>query len=161
MKILECNEILNNFTLDQLKQKSTFGALSEESITWLIKNGRCLQLDKGDLLFSPGEPGDSLFVIIKGSMSHYKEYSGYFSFIKNYDQGEQIGFMSMIGLHKRVGKALAYEESILLEIDSDLFYRFHNQLPKEFGILLINLARALARTLRVVDDKIVVQSHRG
>ncbi len=153
--------MLDLFTLDQLSQASTFGALFDESTIWLIKNGRGYHLDKDDILFSAGESGNSFFVILQGSIAHYKQHEGRYAFIRNYEQGQQIGFMSLIGLHDRVGKALANEETVVLEIDSSLFHNFHEESPMEFGILLINLSRELARTLRSVDNKIVTQSYTG
>lgn len=59
--------------------------------------------------------------------------------------------MSLIALHDRVGRAEAHQNTITLKINSQLFQKFHNYEPLEFGILMMNLAREMARTLRSVD----------
>ena len=65
---------------------------------------------------------------------------------------------TVIALHDRVGQAVAQENTITLEIDSQLFYGFHTSYPMEFGILMMNLAREMARTLRAVDNLVVERS---
>lgn len=134
---------------------SVFGALPESSILWLLENGNLFTMSEGDYLFQPGEPGNSFHVILNGQASYYKYHEGEYAYIRDYRMGEQIGFMSMIALHDRVGRAEAHQGTTTLEIDNTLFHRFHDHKPQEFGILMINLAREMARTLRSVDNIIV------
>lgn len=66
-----------------------------------------------------------------------------------------MGFVSTIALHDRVGKGVAKGDTRVLEIDCALFYRLHEEQPTDFGLLMMNLARELARTVRRVDNIIV------
>jgi len=61
----------------------------------------------------------------------------------------------MIALHDKVGKAIAKENSIVLEITSHLFSDFHDDHAFDFGILLMNLSRDMARSLRVLGNALV------
>ncbi|MDX1735419.1 MAG: cyclic nucleotide-binding domain-containing protein [Halioglobus sp.] len=115
-------------------------------------------MEEGENLFTQGQPGNSFHVIIQGSVSYYKYHEGRYAYIREYCTGEQIGFMSLIGLHERVGRAECHEETIALEIDSAVFQAFHREFPVEFGILMINLAREMARSLRSVDNLLVEKS---
>ena len=158
MKLISSEQVLKNQELSSFTNASVFGALPETSILWLLQNGKIHSLEKGEYIFSQGQPGDSFHVILDGQIGYYKFHDGRYAYIRDYKRGEQIGFMSMIALHDRVGRAEALQDTITLEIDSSLFHTFHNKGPLEFGLLMMNLARDMARTLRSVDNLIVKKS---
>jgi len=158
MKLLSTEQLLEDRDLSSFTNASVFGALPETSILWLLENGKIQCLDKGEFIFSQGQPGNSFHVILEGQIGYYKFHDGHYGYIKDYRAGEQIGFMSLIALHDRVGRAEALQDTITLKIDSALFHAFHNHDPLSFGILMMNLAREMARTLRSVDNLIVEKS---
>jgi CRP-like cAMP-binding protein len=155
MKLLSAKDVLNMFDMTYLKNASTFGALSEEAIRWLINEGKLQELSLSEDVFCHDERGDSFYIILQGRLSYYKWYNDKYAFIRHYEFGQQIGFMSMIALHPRVGKAVADEKCIFLEINTSLFYQLHENMTLDFGVLMMNLAREMARTLCDVDNKIV------
>lgn len=155
MHTMSDTELLSRFPLEDFKQASTFGALSDATISWLLREGCIHSLGQGDHLFEPDDAGDSFFVILDGSIAYYKCHEGRFAFIKRYEKGEEIGFVSTVALHARVGRAVADEPTVALEIDCPLFYRLHQEAPTDFGLLVLNLAREMARTIRKVDNIIV------
>ncbi len=158
MHSLSTDQLLEAHALTCFTNASVFGALPESAILWLLAKGKIVAFDEGEYLFARGEPGNSFHVILQGKASYYKYHDDRYAFIRDYCFGEQIGFMSLIGLHERVGRAECHPHTITLEIDSTLFQAFHKEYPMEFGILMINLAREMARTLRAVDNLIVEKS---
>jgi len=44
-----------------------------------------------------------------------------------------------------LGTAFANSDSWVLEVSSDLFYALHCEMPLDFGVLMMNLSRELAR----------------
>lgn len=160
MKVLTAEQLLQGRDLASLTSASVFGALPEPAILWLLQRGNIRSLDEGECLFVHGEPGNSFHVILEGQASYYKYHNGRYGYIREYTVGQQIGFMSLIALHDRQGRAEAHAGTVTLEIDSTLFHAFHDQMPLEFGILMMNLAREMARTLRAVND-LVVEASQG
>ena len=158
MKLISTEQLLEVHKLSSFTNASMFGALPEASVLWLLQKGKIQFWEKGEYLFEQGQPGNSFQFILDGQVSYYKFHDGHYAYIKEYQAGKQIGFMSMIALHDRVGRAEAHKGTIALEIDNVLFQEFHNNYPLEFGILMINLAREMARTLRSVDNLIVEKS---
>lgn len=155
MQLISTDQLLDHRELSSLSNASVFGALQENSILWLLQNGRIYSLKKGECLFDQGQPGNSFHVILDGQVSYYKYHDGRYSYVKDYHAGEEIGFVSMIALHNRVGRAEAREDTQTLEIDTDVFHKFHHQSTLDFGILMMNLAREMARTIRSVGNLIV------
>ena len=158
MKSLTAEEFLETRDISTFTSASVLGALAEESILWLLERGKIRAMDEGEYLFTPGESGNSFHVILQGGVSYYKYHLGKYAFIRDYGRGEQIGFMSLIALHDRVGRAACHADTIALEIDSTVFHAFHDERPLEFGILMLNLAREMARSLRTADNLLVEKS---
>ena len=69
--------------------------------------------------------------------------------------GEQIGYVSMIGLFQRLGDGRAHGPTVLLEVSSDLFHQLHEEFAFDFGILMLNLSREMARAIRVLIGDLV------
>ena len=63
----------------------------------------------------------------------------------------------MIALHDRVGRAVAAEECCIVEISSPLFHELHDKFPSDFGLLVLNLAREMARNIREVSNILAEQ----
>jgi len=158
MRLMAAEQLLKDRDLSGFSNASVFGALSESWILWLLENGKIHAIEKGECVFEHGQPGNSFHVILEGRIGYYKFHEGRHAYIRDYNAGEQIGFMSLIALHDRVGTARALDDTITLEIDSELFSLFHSNGPLDFGILMMNLAREMARTLRSVDNIIVDKS---
>jgi len=155
MQVLESGQVFEQFDLDCLKQCSTFGALSDTAIKYLIENGRNLKLDKDEMLFELDDPGNRFYIILKGSFRFFKHHHGKRSYIRDHVFGEELGFIAMIALHNRRGSAQAAEDSVVVEISTDLFNRLHKDLPTDFGLLLLNLARGMARRIRELNNMLV------
>jgi len=160
MRSLSGKQFLQQYPLEQLIELRSFGALSQDTIRWLLEAGRIIQLDKGESLFEPGQSGDSFFVILDGTLAYYRPGQDKYAYIRDYVPGQQIGFSNTLALHDRVGMSIATSTVLALEIDYRLFNRLRLVFPSEFGLLLLNLARELARTIRTMDDAILdIKSH--
>lgn len=141
-----------------LKEGSIFGALSDISIEYLLTHGKIHSLQQGEEVFHYGSKGESFFIILAGSLDFYKQHDDQAALTRQIEFGEAVGYVSMIALHNRVGKAVAKEESLLLEISSQLFSDLHDHYPFDFGILLMNLSRDMARTIRALSNALVKSS---
>lgn len=160
MRRLSGQKLMEDLGLPYFRNISTFGALSDATIVHLVSRAEVLALDAGDVLFEAGEPSEGFYVIIKGQLAFYKYHEGHYAFIRNYQSGENIGFVGMIALHRRIGRARAEEEVIVVKIPSSLFQGLYESDTQDFALLLMNLARDMARGLRAVDNLIVAQ-HQG
>ena len=155
MKTVQVKETQYDISPSQLKQGSIFGALSETSIQFLLDEGLLHEVKKGEEIFSYGSKGSSFHAVLHGTLEFYKQHGSKKQLTRTAGFGEAIGFVSMIALHERVGSLCAVEDSLLLEISCHLFSDFHDKYPFDFGILLMNLSRDMARTIRVLSNALV------
>jgi CRP-like cAMP-binding protein len=155
MQTLSGTSLIDQFGMEYFQAASVFGAVSPTAIAFLLDRGRVLELERGEVVYKPGDKGDRFYVILGGSLSFYQFYRDEFAYIRDHAFGEEMGFVAMIALHDRIGKAVAAEHTYLLEISCSLFYELRKEFPADFGLFLLNLSREMARTIREVSNIIV------
>lgn len=155
MQQVLAQEIEDKLEAETLQRGSIFGAMSAEAIHFLLAKGKLYRVNQGDVLFQPGDPGNSFFVVCQGSVDFHKYHEGKFSYIRSSGFGEEVGFVAMIALHDHVGKTVARENGMVLEITSRLFAELHDQYSYDFGVMLLNLTRDLARVVRKLSNALV------
>lgn len=155
MRAVSATEAKYDISISRLKEGSIFGALSEPAIQYLLDNGILKYALKDDEIFSYGSKGGNFHIVLHGSLDFYKHHHKKSILTRTIHFGEVIGFVSMIALHDRVGSLYAHEDSLLLEVSDHLFSDFHDDYPFDFGILLMNLSRDMARTIRTLSNALV------
>lgn len=155
METVNGNELIERFGMAYFQGASVFGALSADTVAFLLQRGRVLHLHEGDVVYEPGDPGDRFYVVLQGSLAFYQCHLGKFAFIRDHLFGEEMGFVAMIALHERIGRAVAREDGYVVEITAGLFHALQKHDPAQFGVFLLNLSREMARTIREVSNLIV------
>ena len=128
--------------------------MSDTVIVELMREGRLIQLDRGEYIEHFAEKADDFQLVLQGRLAYYKRCDSHDVLTRYFAAGEQIGFDEMIGLLPRDGTDVAVEDTLLLSITSDQFFKLHVSYPAEFGILMINLARELSREIEMLEDVI-------
>jgi signal-transduction protein with cAMP-binding, CBS, and nucleotidyltransferase domain len=152
MQQISAQTALEELGPEALQGGSIFGALSSEAIRFLLEQGKVYRAQKDDVIFKSGDAGDSFFVVCNGSVDFFKQHLGEYTYTRTAQFGEEVGFVAMIALHEHAGKAVAREDGVVLEISSDLFRELHNKFPFDFGLMILNLSRGMARVIRKLSD---------
>ncbi|UTW10138.1 Crp/Fnr family transcriptional regulator [Marinobacterium rhizophilum] len=158
MKTIAGVELLQAWGADYFRALSTFGALQDSTILSLLETGQVMELSQGEVLYRPGDKADGFYVILQGTIALYMHHHDRDALTRLYRQGEQLGFVDMIGLHDHWSTSVAQQATILVHISSDQFFELHLQAPDDFGLLMINLSREMARTVITLAEVIVDQS---
>ncbi len=154
MQELQYSEHSEQFSTGFCHGLSMFGALSDDSLNFMLQRGRLLQVDAGDTLFRIGDNSDMFYIVLSGSVRFFqaKDETGNKEPLRKYQVGEQLGFVGMIGLHQRRGDARVEESGFLMEISSELFHQLCEKFPEMFQIFLINIAREMSREITQLDQ---------
>lgn len=130
------------------RELSTFGALPDEAILRLLKQGRVINLQAGERLYSVGERSEAFYIVLSGKFSTYMpRKDGGLTLARRHKPGDDMGFAPMIALSDRPATTKADEASVALEISCGQFLDLHQQEPDAFGLMLLNLVRGMARTI--------------
>ena len=154
MEILDASEVIESLGLPYLRELASFGALPDEVIIDLLNHGTIRQFKRGEYVVRHDQIATEFYVVLQGKTAFYKHYEGRDVLTRHYLAGEQIDFDLMIGLIPHDGTDVAMDDCQVLEINSTQFYQVHVNYPAEFGLLMINLARELAREIAILEDVI-------
>ncbi|AEF54837.1 cyclic nucleotide-binding domain-containing protein [Marinomonas posidonica] len=154
MKTISLDECKLDISTERLKTASIFGALANDAVAFLFKHGVLEELEAGETLFYQDDVADAFYIVINGRIGLFRKQQGSEVAIRfgegDIGFGEEIGYVTMIALLPRAADAMAMEPTLVLKIDSYTFGLFHDNHSFDFGILILNLSRDMARKLRLV-----------
>jgi CRP-like cAMP-binding protein len=149
-------QLLQEFSLEQLRELSFFGGLADSAILRLLDCGDLNRLPAGEILYAAGSKPEAFHIIISGKVSLFREYMGKSIHTRTYNPGEQVGFAAIIALHNHKGAAVVEEDAYLLKISGSEFFKLYEAAGEDFAVLMINLARGMARTIDSLTRLIAV-----
>jgi signal-transduction protein with cAMP-binding, CBS, and nucleotidyltransferase domain len=154
MEILAADETIDKLGWTCLNELSTFGALSNGVIVKLLHEGVIRYYQKGEYVTRLDQVAEDFQVVLSGCVAYYRRFEGRDVLTRQFRQGEQVGFDLMIGLLNHNGTDVAQQESLVLDISRGQFFKLHVDFPADFGLLMINLARELAREIEILENVI-------
>lgn len=114
----------------------------------------------GAVIISEGEPGGSIFFLSAGHVVVVKgRASGMPVTLAQFGPGEFFGEMSMVECVAHSASVAAVDEVTAYTLKSADFHRLYHHRPEQYGIVMLNLARDLARRLRLLDERLWQSSH--
>ena len=107
----------------------------------------------GEVILREGEMGNRLFIIASGTVRVCKR-AGQSDEVTLATLGplDFFGEMCILEAQPRSATVVAQRETSLLSIPAGAFYQLFHEMPTQYGILLLNIARDLSRRLRALDD---------
>ena len=132
---------------------SLLGGLSEPALELLAREGQRVAEKAGTQILKEGESGNHLFLIESGSVRVCKKCGqpGETE-LDRLGQGEFFGEMCILETLPRSATVQAASDVVLFRISSMAFYHLHQELPDQFSLLVLNVARDLSRRLRRLDE---------
>lgn len=123
-----------------LKKVSYFRNCSEIELKKLIEIGYRKRLYTGDILYREGDPGDTFYIILSGSVEYYVEKLEQTPTVLT--PGEFIGELSlMLGLRRTV-TVRAREETTLFAINKEGFTTLLKEQPQLYELIVVELGKA-------------------
>jgi len=101
-----------------LKGVSIFKEIPGEVLSQIAQIAEEVQIEKGSRIFDEGEPGDSLYLIVRGGVRVHKGTRE----VAVLREGECFGEMAILDNEPRSASITALEDVQLLRIWSDDFY---------------------------------------
>jgi len=129
------------------------GGLNEPALKLLTREARRVTASAGAEILKEGDPGHHLFLIESGSVRICKKYGqpGETELCR-LGPGDFFGEMCILETLPRSATVQAESDVVLYRISSIAFYHLHQQLPEQFCLLVLNIARDLSRRLRRLDE---------
>jgi CRP-like cAMP-binding protein len=143
----------SGITAAQLRDIGLFGALGDEALEHLASSLKVLQRSADEVIFGEGETAREFYVILEGEVEVFKVLQrGAEARLATLTPGHWFGEMSVLDVQPRSAGVRALVPCTLLVVtarDLDALYRRD---LKSYTLVVLNVARELARRLRVVDE---------
>ncbi|MBX2823294.1 MAG: cyclic nucleotide-binding domain-containing protein [Gammaproteobacteria bacterium] len=131
-----------------------FAGMSASALEQLSSSAGVLEFPADELLFSQGEPGRSFYLIESGEVEVFQQVeSGQEKSIARLPQGDFFGDMAILECAPRSASVRTTQPSLLHEITTGHLHQLYKDMPDQYSILILNIARDLARRLHKMDDQ--------
>lgn len=130
---------------DLLQQLPLYRGLSPEDRARLATASTLLRYEKGDLLFSEGDPADALVTIVEGRVKVFRMTpAGKDVILAIFGPGDPVGAVAVYEGRPYPASAMALEDTTCLSIRRETFFRMLEEHPAFVRGLLLTLTRRLA-----------------
>jgi CRP-like cAMP-binding protein len=140
---------------EQLRDIGLFGGLDDESLDLLTRELRASLFDPGAMVMKEGDHAREMFVVLSGELEVVRHsVNGAEGRVALLGPGNWVGEMSIIDQQPRSASVRALAPSILLVVTTEDLDRLYRRDMKSYLLVVLNIARELARRLRVADGMI-------
>lgn len=140
---------------EQLRDIGLFGGLDDESLDLLTRELRASLFDPGALVMKEGDHAREMFVVLSGELEVVRHsVNGAEGRVALLGPGNWVGEMSIVDPQPRSATVRALAPSILLVVTTEDLDRLYRRDMKSYLLVVLNIARELARRLRVADGMI-------
>ncbi len=140
---------------DYLKKIPFFNSLADEDIFIIHKT--CVKKDcnAGEIIFSEGDPGDSLYIVVEGSVEIWKDYNHpEADLLSVYGPGQLFGELALIDDSPRSATVVARQDCRLLSISRHDFEIITRSNPISKSIM-----KSLSQIIRKRTDTFIQGLH--
>ena len=136
-----------------LREIGLFGGLSDDALEHFASTLKVLKRSADELIFREGDQAREFYVLLRGEVEVFKALKGGAEArVATLSTGHWFGEMSVLDVQPRSASVRALSACRLLVVtarDLDALYRRD---LKTYTLFLLNVARELARRLRLVDE---------
>ena len=135
-----------------LKNVSIFSSFDLGVLRELL--GECPRILKkaGELIIEEGTPASEIYIIIKGRVSIILDLKSNPFELTEFGPGECIGEVSVIGVQNHSASARVKEDTELFVLSRSTLMSIYEKDKDVFSMLILNIARELARRLYKTDQ---------
>jgi CRP/FNR family cyclic AMP-dependent transcriptional regulator len=140
-------------TVAELREIGLFGALGDDALQYLASTLDVLNRGEDETIFREGEDSREFYVLLRGEVEIYKVLKrSVEARLATLTPGHWFGEMSVLDVKRRSASVRTLSPCRLLVVtarDLDALYRRD---LKSYTLMVLNVARELARRLRLVDE---------
>ena len=143
---------MTSTSLELLQAMPIFGAISDDTLNFLLERAKEVRVDKDDYFFRENDQGSSMFVLEEGRVAVLKTWVDQTQRLAFLNRGDCFGEMALIEMGARSASVQATEDCTALELSIDILHQLYQQDLEQFTIIQMNMGREVCRRLRRADD---------
>lgn len=136
-------------------QLRLFGGVSESQRETLFRQLELWPLQKEDPVFQKGDEPSGIYIVLSGKIDLQLTEDDVLIHKHELNVGECFGEASFMSMHKHTTTAVATEESEVIVLSRRALLQIRRDDIELFALLMMNLARELARRLYLTDQMLL------
>lgn len=137
-----------------------FGAFDEDELYKILRKLKKGVFKKGDIVFQRGDESEYIYIVASGKINLLIVDDDIIIEKKKLTTGDCFGEASLIAIHKHTATAIAIEDSEVIVLSAKCLMELHQENTELFALLMLNIARELARRLKLTDDILLHYLHK-
>ncbi len=144
----------DEIALGSLAACHLFAGLDDATSALIVQSLRRRRYKRGEIIFHAGDPGDALFIVVRGSVkiSVFGEDGSEPAILATIESGGFFGELALLDGAPRSATAAALGSIEALVLGRDTFDRLVDEQPTLRHALLVSLAREIRRLTGQVED---------
>lgn len=138
--------------LDILRAVTVFSGFSDTELQQVCGSCSVMQARIGEVLFEQGTPATEIFILLKGKVTIILNLTEEPLELVELGPGSCIGEASVIGIQDHSASVVALTDSTLIVLSRKVIMQILEQDKGLFSLLILNIARELARRLHYTDE---------
>ncbi len=140
---------------EQLREIPLFRNLETSKCKLVAMSSDRLNYLPGDIVFSQGDPSDSVYFMLDGRIRVTREHGGREIELAELSGGAVLGETGVICGRPRSASISALEETTMLKTDANVFNELLHQVPE----VAVALARELADRVDATSERLLIATH--
>jgi CRP/FNR family cyclic AMP-dependent transcriptional regulator len=130
-----------------------FAGLEDKALEIFLAHAQRTEVAEGALITREGEANRHMYLIEAGEVQIIKNFATPTPVtLAVLGPGEFFGEMCILETLPRCATSRAATATTVVSVASVAFYHLYEKMPKQHGILILNIARDLSRRLRHLDE---------
>ena len=138
-----------------ISQLRLFGGVTDDQLTVILRRLELWTLPAGDVIFRKGDEPMHIYIVKSGKIDLKLTEHEVTLHKHELQVGECFGEASLMSMHKHTSTATAGMESELLVLSRKALIDLKHENVTLFALLMMNLARELARRLYLTDQMLL------
>jgi CRP/FNR family cyclic AMP-dependent transcriptional regulator len=144
---------MDDASFNALVATPLLAGLAKPALEILAAEGEVLSFPAGTFIVREGEPGHSFFILEEGEVAVAKTNNlGHVIPLATLKARTFFGEMCVVDPVPRAASVHTLTEVKAIKIRASTLYHLFQKMPDQYSILLLNLARDMARRLRSLDE---------
>ena len=146
-----------------LSDIAIWGGVSDQQRYKIFKQLETGIFKQGEYIFQKGDDPSHIYIVKKGNIGLHISAKGVNLEKKTLAVGECFGVASLMAMRKHTATAIALEDSEVMVLSRQAVLQLQQEDIELFALLMMNIARELARRLTLTDDILLhyIQTHKG
>jgi CRP-like cAMP-binding protein len=141
----------NDGLLPVLKKVTIFAGLSEDALKRILAESSFAEFAAGEVIIREGTQATDIFVVLEGRVKVVLGLGHEPLEMYEFGAGSCLGEVSVIGILDHSASVVAFEDTRVMGVSRKLLMRIGETDKETFALLILNIARELARRLHRTD----------